>query len=187
MIRSFLAIEIPEDILRKIEKVQKDLKSSNADIKWVDPENIHITLKFFGNIEDSKIEPIIKTADKIIESYSPFSIKVRGVGSFPNLKTPRVIWIGVIDERGILSKFQDQLEKAFERLGFEAEKRPFHPHLTLGRMRSFKEKGDLIKRLERFQGDDFGEFKVEKVVLFKSELTRQGPIYTALEEVRLRS
>lgn len=187
MIRSFLAIEIPDTILKLVAEVQKALKSSNADIKWVNPEDIHITLKFFGNIDESKIESIIKSVEKVIESFSPFSIKVKGVGSFPNLKAPRVIWVGVLDERGILSQFQNQLEKAFEKLGFEAEKRSFHPHLTLGRIRSFKEKGELIKRMERFQEDDFGEFMVEKVVLFKSDLTRQGPIYTALKEVRFRS
>lgn len=186
-IRSFLAIEIPKTILKRIEEVQKDLKSSNADIKWVNPENIHLTVKFFGNIDESKIEPIVKSVEKIIGSYSSFYIRLKGVGSFPNLKTPKVIWIGVLDEKGILSQFQDQLEKAFKTLGFEAERRSFHPHLTLGRMKSFKEKEGLLKRMEKFKEDDFGEFKVEKVVLFKSDLTRQGPIYTALKEIKFRS
>jgi len=187
LLRSFLAIEIPKVILENIEKLQKDLKSSHADIKWVDPEKIHLTVKFFGNIEESKIEPIIKSVESVTKTFSPFKLSVKGIGGFPNLKSPRVIWIGVIDEDGVLAKFQAQLETHFEKIGFEAEQRDFRPHLTLGRMKSLKRKDELINRIERFKDNDFGVFKVERVILFKSDLTKEGPIYTALKEVRFKS
>ena len=103
MIRSFLAIELPRTILKKIEDVQRDLKSSNADVRWVNPENIHLTLKFFGNIEESRIESIIKSIEEPVHTTSPFPLKVRGMGGFPHLKNPRVIWMGLVDGEGSFS------------------------------------------------------------------------------------
>ena len=134
MIRSFLAIEIPRTILKKIEEVQEDLKSSRADVRWVSPEKIHFTLKFFGNIDESRIDPIVKSIERPIQNTSPFSLKVRGVGAFPHLKNPRVIWMGLVDGKEVLAYFQKQLERELEKIGFEPEERAFHPHLTLGRM-----------------------------------------------------
>ena len=135
MIRSFLAIELPKPVLKKIEEVQGDLRSTHADVRWVNPEKIHLTLKFFGNIEDSRIDPIFKSIEEPIRNTLPFSLKVRGVGAFPHLKNPRVIWMGLVDGREVLIAFQKQIETQLEKIGFQPEDRPFNPHLTLGRMK----------------------------------------------------
>ena len=185
MIRSFLAIEIPRTILKKIEEVQDDLKSSRADVRWVNPEKIHLTLKFFGNIDESRIDPIVKSIERPTQTISPFSLKVRGVGAFPHLKNPRVIWMGLVDGKEVLVSFQKQLEEELEKIGFKPEERAFHPHLTLGRMKSSKGREELAGRMERHKEEEFGNFQVERVVLFKSDLKPTGPIYTPLREIKL--
>mgnify|MGYP001033121551 CR=1 FL=1 len=185
MIRSFLAIELPKTIQKKIEEIQEDLKSSRADVKWMNPENIHLTLKFFGNIEESKIDPIVKSIEGTTRKVSRFSLKVRGMGAFPHLKNPRVIWIGLVDGKEVLADFQKQLEKTLEEIGFQPEERSFHPHLTMGRARSPKGRNELIGRIEKYREEELGDFQVERVVLFKSDLRPSGPIYTLLREVKL--
>ena len=185
MIRSFLAIELPKPILKKIEEVQGDLRSTHADVRWVNPEKIHLTLKFFGNIEESRIEPIFKSIEEPIRNTLPFSLKVRGVGAFPHLKNPRVIWMGLVDGREVLISFQKQIETQLEKIGFQPEDRPFHPHLTLGRMKSSRGKEELVGRMEKHKEEEFGDFQVERVVLFKSDLRPTGPIYTPLGDMKL--
>jgi 2'-5' RNA ligase len=185
LIRSFLAIELPKPILRKIEEVQGDLRSTHADVRWVNPEKIHLTLKFFGNIEDSRIDPIFKSIEEPIRNTLPFSLKVRGVGAFPHLKNPRVIWIGLVDGREVLISFQKQIENQLEKIGIQPEDRPFHPHLTLGRMKSSRGKVELAGRMEKHKEEEFGDFQVERVVLFKSDLRPTGPIHTPLREMKL--
>ncbi len=185
MLRSFLAIELPTDILQRIREVQEELKSSKADVRWVSPENIHLTLKFFGNIEESQIDSIIKTIEQPVRATVPISIGVRGMGAFPSLKNPRVIWVGLTEEGNALISFQKRLDEGLWKIGFQPEDRPFHPHLTVGRLRSNRGKDELIRGVERFRGEGFGSFLVERIVLFKSDLTPKGPIYTALREIRL--
>jgi 2'-5' RNA ligase len=185
LIRSFLAIELPKPILRKIEEVQGDLRSTRADVRWVNPEKIHLTLKFFGNIEESRIEPIFKSIEEPIRNTLPFSLEVRGVGAFPHLRNPRVIWMGLVDGREVLVSFQKQIETQLEKIGFQPEDRPFHPHLTLGRMKSSRGKEELVGGMERHKEEEFGDFQVERVILFKSDLKPSGPIYTLLKEIKL--
>ncbi|NWF93330.1 MAG: RNA 2',3'-cyclic phosphodiesterase [Syntrophaceae bacterium] len=185
MIRSFLAIQLPKTILKKIDEIQEDLKSSRADVKWVNSDHIHLTLKFFGNIEESRIDPIVKSIERLIQNRSPFSLKVRGMGAFPHAKNPRVIWMGLADGKEILAGFQRELEMRLQEIGFETEGRPFRPHLTLGRMRSAKGKDELIGRMEKYREGEFGDFQVERIVLFRSDLRPAGPIYTPLRQMML--
>jgi 2'-5' RNA ligase len=187
LLRSFLAIELPEPILKKIEEVQEDLRLTHADVRWGNPEKIHLTLKFFGNIEESRIDPIFKSIEEVIRNTLPFSLKVRGVGAFPNLKNPRVIWMGLTDGEEVLTSFQRQIDTQLEKIGFQSEDRHFHPHLTLGRMRSSRGKEELVGRMEKHKEGEFGDFQVERVVLFKSDLRTTGPIYTPLKEMKLGS
>ena len=185
MIRSFLAIELPKPILKEIEEVQGDLKSANADVRWVNPEKIHLTLKFFGNIEESRIDPIFKSIEEVIWITLPFSLEVRGIGAFPNLRNPRVIWIGLIDGKEVLDSFQRQINTKLEKIGFQPEDRPFHPHLTLGRMKSSRGKEELVGKMEKHKEEEFGVFQVERLVLFKSDLRPTGPIYTPIRDMKL--
>jgi len=184
LIRSFLAIELPEPILRKIEEVEADLKSAHADARWVSPEKIHLTLKFFGNIEASRIDSIFKSIEEPVRTTQPFSLKVQGVGAFPNMKSPRVIWMGLVNGSQILISFQKEIEAQLEKIGFQPEDRPFRPHLTLARVKSSRGRNDLVGRMEKHKEEEFGDFQVERVILFKSDLKPSGPIYTALRELR---
>jgi 2'-5' RNA ligase len=185
LLRSFLAIELPKSIQKKIEEVQRDLKTSHADVKWVHPENIHLTLKFFGNIEESKVEPILQSIGRLIQKTLPFSMKVQGVGAFPHSKNPRVIWMGLMDGEEVLATVQKELEETLAKIGFEPEDRPFQPHLTLGRVKTSRGKDDLVGKMEKHREEEFGSVEVEEVVLFKSELKPTGAIYTPLRKLRL--
>jgi 2'-5' RNA ligase len=185
LIRSFLAIELPKPILRKIEEVQGDLRLTRADVRWVSPEKIHLTLKFFGNIEESRIDPIFKSIEESVQNALPFSLKVRGVGAFPQMKNPRVIWMGLVNGSEALISLQKQIEDQLEKIGFQPEGRPFHPHLTLGRMKSSRGKNELVGRMEKHKEEEFGDLPVERVVLFKSDLRPSGPIYTPLGDMKL--
>jgi 2'-5' RNA ligase len=180
-----LAIELPKTIVKKIEEVQRDLKTSHADVKWVYPENIHLTLKFFGNIEESRVDPILQSIGGLIQRTSPFSMKVQGIGAFPHSKNPRVIWMGLIDGKEVLATIQKELEGTLAKSGFEAEDRPFQPHLTIGRVKTSRGKDDLIGKMEKHREEEFGDFAVEEIVLFKSDLMPSGPVYTALKKLRL--
>jgi len=173
--------------VKKIEEVQRDLKTSYADVKWVHPEKIHLTLKFFGNIEDSRVDPILKSIGGPVQRTSPFSMKVQGVGAFPHSKNPRVIWMGLMDGKEVLATFQKELEGTLAKIGFEPEGRPFQPHLTLGRVRTSRGKDDLIGKMEKHREEEFGGVEVEEVILFKSELKPTGPIYTPLRKLKLGS
>jgi 2'-5' RNA ligase len=185
LLRSFLAVELPNSIQKKIEEVQRDLKTSHADVKWVYPENIHLTLKFFGNIEESRVDPILQSIGGLIQRTSSFSMKVQGIGAFPHSKNPRVIWMGLMGGKEVLATFQKELEGTLEKIGFEPEGRPFQPHLTLGRVRTSRGKDDLIGKMEKHREEEFGSVEVEEVVFFKSELKPTGPIYTPLKKLRL--
>jgi 2'-5' RNA ligase len=185
LIRSFLAIELPVTIQTKIGKIEADLRSTSADVRWVSPEKIHLTLKFFGNIEESKIDSVVEAIKGPLRNAEPFDLNIRGTGAFPGLKNPRIIWIGLFDGKGILIPLQREIDASLEKTGFQPEGRPFRPHLTLGRLKTNRGKEELIRTIERYREEEIGEFRVEKVVLFKSDLTPSGPIYTRLREVGL--
>jgi 2'-5' RNA ligase len=187
LIRSFLAIELPETIRTKIGEVQKELKSSRADVRWVNPTNIHLTLKFFGNIDELRIDRIAKSLESLIQTTSPFSLSIRGMGSFPHSKNPRVIWMGLQEGKEILAALQRAVDGELKKIGFEPEGRDFHPHLTLGRAKSSRGRDELIGRMQKYQEEEFGKFEVEGVILFKSDLKPSGPIYTRLREIKLGS
>ncbi len=185
MIRSFLAIEIPRTILKEIEEVQGDLRSSHADVRWVTPGNIHLTLKFFGNIEESKVDTIVGSIEDTVRATPVFHMTAGSIGAFPNQRSPRVIWIGFSSGADTLIAFQKKLDIELAKVGFEPEGRPFQAHLTLGRVKSSRGRDDLVGRMEAYQEKIFGDVAVERVVLFKSDLRPSGAIYTALREVRL--
>jgi len=107
------------------------------------------------------------------------------MGAFPHLKNPRVIWVGLVNGSQILTSLQKEIETELEKIGFQPEDRPFHPHLTLGRMKSSRGKDELVERMEKHKEEGFGDLQVERVILFKSDLKPSGPIYTALRELRL--
>lgn len=184
-IRSFIAIPLGADLIARIEKTQRELKSVPADVKWVSPGSIHLTLKFLGNVEEAGIEDIAQGIKRGIKDVHPWKANVKTMGAFPGLRSPRVVWIGIDDTGGQMVRLQNQIEKEMAGLGFEEEKRAFSPHLTLGRVRSPQGRNDLAKYLLDERERVFGEISVDRVILYKSELRPSGAVYTALRELPL--
>ena len=179
-IRCFLAIELPTGIINRLETIQNDLKSSEAHVKWVKPGSIHLTLKFFGNIEEKTIDDISNIVGEIASQFNAFHLDVEDAGAFPNASRPRVIWVGTSFVKGTLERLHKELETRLVELGFEPEKRYFNPHLTLGRVKSLKGKKLLTENMEKIKGYKLGSFLVERLFLFKSDLRPTGAVYTKL-------
>lgn len=184
-IRSFLAIELPGEIVDKLGEVQDVLKLSGSQVKWVRHEGIHLTLKFFGNVEESAINEISQVVKGVASKINAFNLEVRGIGVFPNVSRPRVVWVGVESADRILDILHREVEVNLEKVGFEPEGRGFNPHLTLGRVKSLKNKRRLIEQTERFKGCGLGSFRVKDLFLFKSDLRPTGAVYTKLRSFDL--
>mgnify|MGYP001102825317 CR=1 FL=1 len=181
-IRSFISFDIDdEQVLRNLSKVQRALLETGADLKIVEPENIHVTVKFLGDIQPSIVDRIHEEMKKI--AFTPFNIKIKGLGAFPNLRRMMVAWAGIEEGAEELKDVYNQLESNFRVLGFKPEPRGFSPHLTIARVRTGRSKNELAKVIEQMAGYEFGVIKAKCLRLKKSVLTPKGPIYTLLKEV----
>lgn len=180
-LRLFIAVPIPEGMKESLEVLQSSWKVRAHGVRWVKPEGLHITLKFLGNVPEEQLQAIKEAMKKALLGFTPFEVRVKGVGAFPSLRSPRVLWVGIEDEKGKLKEIFKALERALEKLGFPREDRPFSPHLTLGRV---KGKGDF-GFLNKSSGLDFGALLVKEVILFKSDLKPEGAEYTPLYAVPL--
>jgi len=185
-IRSFIAVEIPEEVRQKLREVLRELRGSGAEVKWVRPEGIHVTLKFLGETDRETLEALSAVLRPLAAGFAPFEVKAQGLGCFPSLRNPRVVWVGLAEERGALSELQRGIETAAAGFGFPPEERPFKPHLTLGRVRSSKGKIPLIQVIERNAGLGLGSFRSEQVILFRSDLRPGGAVYSKIEEFQLK-
>jgi len=181
-IRTFVAIPLNQDIISRIEKIHEELRSIPADVNWVRPKSIHLTLNFLGNIDEGEIDGIARAIQNGVRTFQSWSVNIKNVGVFPSLRNPRVVWIGIEDKSSKIITLQNQIEKELSKLGFEEEKRKFSPHLTLGRVKSPRGKRDLILYLSDEREKKFGEMGVDRVVLFRSDLKPSGAIYTVLKE-----
>jgi 2'-5' RNA ligase len=185
MIRAFLAIEMPESLRPGLALVQGELKKSNADVRWVTPGNIHLTLKFFGNVPDDEIETLALAAREAAQSEEPFQLKATVAGAFPSPRAPRVVWLGLGGDVVPLTRLYHKLEKAFSGLGYQPEGRAFNPHLTLGRVKSPLNRDKLAGMLEKLPPLDWPPFAVKELVLFQSVLSPKGSTYTPLKVIPL--
>ena len=181
-IRSFLALELPTDVVRFLEDIINRLKRSGADVKWVNPNSIHLTLKFLGNINRSRIMEIRTSLNPILSVQPELELETTAVGAFPSLNQPRVIWVGVkeISGNAELVKIVSQVEEAFYQMGFDKETKSFTPHLTLGRARSSRNKGELAALINSTKSNVKLRFVVNRAVLFQSILERTGALYREL-------
>ncbi len=179
MVRTFLAIDLPDTQNEIIRRHQAQWKSLKADIRWVSPTNIHLTLKFLGEIEEIRTKDVIAACRDICSRNSAFSLALMGTGTFPGPKRPRVLWIGVGGETGHLYRLQRELELALEERGFPRDERAFSPHLTVGRLRSLH---GSLRPIDIFIHDEINSppFLVSELVVYKSLLFPRGPIYKAM-------
>lgn len=188
--RTFIAIELPKEIKNKLGVFQGQLKSSGADVKWVEPQNIHLTLKFLGEVEEKKIGEINKIIKAVADTSPPFHIKISSIGAFPKIDSPRVIWLGIEAGDKETGEIFKGLEDGLVKIKIPKENRPFSSHITLGRTRSSLNKEKLIQQLGEIEtkiGRENLEFLATKITLFKSTLTPKGPIYEILAENTLKT
>ncbi len=179
MIRAFLAIDPPEEILQAIGRTQGRLQRIiSGDLRWVRPEAIHLTLKFFGDIPESAVVGIAAVVERAVAGVAPFSFQIGGAGVFPDQRRPRVLWLGMNGDVPRLLSFQQELEGELGTVGFPAEERPFRPHLTLARIKSARGLAGLEKVLEKREEYGAGEFTASGIGLLRSELTPRGAVYT---------
>lgn len=184
--RTFIAVELDKPAKECLARLQAELKESGADVKWVYPENIHLTLKFFGEVTEEKIPEIIQILKEIAHSVNYFRVEIKSVGAFPNTKSPRVIWAGIEQGKENLLQLAELTEDGAVKLGFLKEERKFSAHITIGRVRSPKNKAALLQAMEQIHFEPLSQ-GVKSVVLFKSTLTPKGPIYEKLAEENLSS
>jgi 2'-5' RNA ligase len=188
LLRAFIAIEVPIEIKKAIAAQSNDLqKHAGRSVRWVTPENLHLTLKFLGEISPASVELLCQTLQAECSQHHPFEITVSGLGCFPNSHRPRILWIG-LDVPPELNRLQHKLDTATTRLGYASEDKPFSPHLTLGRVReqaTSAELQNLHSALETLQVGKLGTFTAQSLHLFKSDLKPAGAIYTSLYNLRL--
>ena len=180
--RLFFAVDIPHDIRQAAGEAASAMSTPKGMVKWTRPDNIHLTLKFLGEAPSDKLEAIITAARKVASAYKGMEVEVCGMGVFPDNRKPRIIWLGTKGETDRLGQLADELDEAMAQVEFEREKRPFSPHLTIGRVRDPKAGKMIGGALAKHQQTVFGSFHVEKFNLYESQLAPQGPIYTVVSQ-----
>ncbi|UCB57683.1 MAG: RNA 2',3'-cyclic phosphodiesterase [Candidatus Omnitrophota bacterium] len=183
-IRSFIALELTSKVQKQLGNIQEELKKSDADVKWVNPEGIHLTLKFLGNVSPQLLEEIKKALTQLAKSHKSFELKISQIGAFPTTEHPRVIWVGIEEGREETLKLAQDLEERLIKFGFLKEKRAFKAHLTLGRVRSARNRAQLKKLLQSLSFPKTA-MQAETLILFKSTLSPKGATYQALHQVKL--
>ncbi|MCX7755871.1 MAG: RNA 2',3'-cyclic phosphodiesterase [Anaerolineales bacterium] len=188
LLRAFIAIEIPFEIKQAISRQTASLRqSSGRAIRWVSVENIHLTLKFLGQVSSANLELLAQSVRAECAHSTPFSIAVEGLGCFPNARRPRVLWIGLSAPPALIH-LQHQIETSANRLGYPPDEKPFSPHLTIGRVReqaSTAELQTLRLLLEQTHLPSLGTFSVNEICFYRSDLKPDGPVYTRISTARL--
>ncbi|MBI4964951.1 MAG: RNA 2',3'-cyclic phosphodiesterase [Desulfomonile tiedjei] len=179
-VRAFIAIELPEEVKSFLRAIVTDLKKTAADVKWIRPEGMHLTLKFLGNISTDLVPVLEKELGPIFMEQRRVSLRAGELGAFPGLGRPRVIWAGLHDPEGALVPLARRVEELLVPFGFAPEKRPFTPHLTLGRVRSNKRMADLVEEVRQNMDAAGPSFAAVQAVLFQSILKPSGAEYHPL-------
>jgi 2'-5' RNA ligase len=185
MIRSFIAIDLPQETRQGLTVIQEHLRQRRAAVRWVKPGSIHLTLKFLGNIHPAQIDDIAAVAAEVVQDEPVFTLCAVGLGSFPSQRNPRVVWVGIQGETERLARIQARLEKDLVPLGFVQEQRKFRPHLTLGRLKDRGNRQALIEAMASLELPEFNSFDVAEIILYKSDLRPTGAIYTKLHRMPL--
>jgi 2'-5' RNA ligase len=184
-IRTFIAIELPAAVAGLLGKLQQDLRGSGLRAAWVKPRNIHLTLKFLGDIKTEDIDNIGSAMKAAVEGRAPFTLSAGGIGFFPGIKRPRVVWVGVGGNIQPLFALQRNLEDCLAAAGFPKDKRSFKGHLTLGRFRTGPDPAAVGRILQEYSNCGKEEFAVLRIVLFKSDLKPSGAEYSQLLQIEL--
>jgi RNA 2',3'-cyclic 3'-phosphodiesterase len=185
MLRTFIALDFPPEIIQRIEEIIAYFRTQTPKdaLKWVSTNNLHLTIKFLGEIPEEKLDQVKAILTDSLRNKSEFNIEIEGLGMYPNKHNPRVVWLGINADDTLINLHQI-LDSALQAVDIEREKRAFSPHLTIARVRrqtkrnTIKEIGEI---LSQFKVDSLGKINVKEIVLYQSELTSKGPIYTPLK------
>src|SRR5262245_43890348 len=187
-LRTFIAVEMSPSVIGRAGDLIDKLRVAPAEITWVRPQQMHLTLKFLGDVPDTDTPDICRVVSDVAEAFEPFEITLRGVGAFPNNREPRTLWVGIEDGADELKRLQAEIEQALKtKLGYAKEQRGFHPHLTIGRVKRELPggRGELAQLLEKHGHVDADLAIIDEVVTFASFLGRHGPTHDALGRAEL--
>lgn len=184
-LRTFIAAEVSDEIRSQTERVVDQLASPEDGVNWVSSDNLHLTFKFLGEVPDVRLHEICRSMASVTADFPPILFECGGVGAFPDLARPRTLWVGVSSGGEALELLHRALEDAMADLRFPREHRRFHPHLTIGRLRDSRRAAGLADRLQAVDESHFGSAVITQLVLFSSQLTRSGPIYTPVGRAKL--
>jgi 2'-5' RNA ligase len=181
-IRAFVAVELSSAVIDRARSLIERLRPSGADVKWVEPQNMHLTLQFLGDVPEAQTAEVCRAVNEAAKGFQPFEVSLAGAGCFPDARRPRTLWIGVQDGLEPLTRLQAAIEAVLGELGFPGEDRQFHPHLTIGRVRqgggpAVRELGQLVRQHADF---DAARATIDHVTVFSSVLGKAGPTYQAL-------
>ena len=185
-IRTFVAFGLPQWITDAIQEIQKDLKTRKLKIRWVPAKNLHMTLKFLGPTGKDQLEAVGQALTQALAGFSSLRLRARGLGVFPGIRRPRIVWIGIDGDIEALRQMQQSIEDHLAQVGFAPEKRSFKAHLTIGRVKGTLNANDLLKAIQAHQEFQSAAFQVRQIELIKSDLKPQGPQYSRLLGVALQ-
>ena len=184
MIRAFIAVDLDDPVIEKVCNVVEILKPRITGIRWLRKENLHLTLKFLGNIAESQVEPITAALRHPLGLFSPCTISAKGLGVFPDFRRPKILWVGLTGDQ--LVHLAAEIESALMPLGFTPENRAFTPHLTIGRWREGSRPAkNLRQEIDSLNDFEFGACAVRQIVLFQSVLKPEGASYSELRTIQL--
>jgi 2'-5' RNA ligase len=184
-LRLFWAVVLPPAVRDSLAAVQSEFKALSLDAKWVEKQNLHITIRFLGDTDEKLTAELLAAAAELLSGMRPFTVSLRGVGVFPSVSKPRVLWVGMSGYEP-LATLHRRVEKTVVSLGFPPERKPFSPHVTIGRLRSAANAAAMVKQIDTMGNRDFGSVSVEGLNLFASRLQPTGAVYTSVGRVTFR-
>ena len=186
VLRAFVAVQLPAELLKALAVVQTEMRRGGMRARWTRPENLHLTLKFIGDLPADGVADVANALRSAAAGHSPFRLTAAGIGVFPGVRRPRVLWAGLSGATAALEGLQRELDDRLAACGCEREARGFHGHLTLGRFGPGAPGGAIADAMSAHTTQRFGSFDVRELVLFQSDLMPRGPVYTALARAPLR-
>jgi len=185
-IRTFIAIDINPAIRKALQQLQDDLKQCDCRIKWIQPDNIHLTLKFLGDVKLKKIDDVNQALEDLAQNIKPFETELTETGAFPSIDRPQILWAGLKDDQQQIADLAASLENKLGMIGFKKEQKKFSPHITIGRIRTPRNLKALSQELSGYSLPTGISQSIQEVILVKSTLTSTGPIYEKLKTFRFR-
>lgn len=185
--RSFIGIRLPAAVRDAVSEALRGMRETKGSVSWVAKGNLHLTLKFLGEIRDDRVPVVVGALEGVAAGIAPFSLGASGGGTFPGPRNPRVLWVGFREPLELVGKLHQNIENALSAAGFPREDRPFHPHITVGRVRGVLPPSWGDRFVQGLSGREFGDVPVSSVALFESRLTPGGAIYSVVREFPLES